>query len=495
MKLHITAFLVLILTLFSTTAFADSVGEYSVEYGAHSIFSSTEEAALFSETDAAYQALADGLKNRLPDINLRAYNLSATELSALFERVTHDDIHLFYVGTRYSYSYSGNLVTKITPNYIGLETLDADMAELDRELDSLLALVKPEMSDLDKMIVLHDALAYRYQYDLNYENYAPGLLLIRKTGVCQAYALGYRYLLKQFGITSDYVTSDPMNHGWNMVLLDEQWYHVDVTWDDPITDLPGRVEHRYFLRSDAAMLNDESPHYSWVAAHNATDTRYDTAAYWSNVSSAMFYHNGTWYYTKGNAVTARNARTGESEVLATISDRWPVADDPDYYWSGCFARLSLFEGALYWNTPTEIKVFNLATREQRTLLSPNVGGNSIYSMVVLGDRLTYGLGLSPNDAISETHTITLTPEPQPTAFTLTVQNWDNTSLTVQPDISNAPQGAYVWIAAFDENGVVHHIARSTGAAATLPGNFTTVRAFLWQMPSMVPLCEPQTLQR
>ena len=41
-----------------------------------------------------------------------------------------------------------------------------------------------------------------------------------------------------------------MNHIWNLIKIDGKWYHVDVTWDDPIMDKPGRVKHDNFLRSD-----------------------------------------------------------------------------------------------------------------------------------------------------------------------------------------------------------------------------------------------------
>ena len=39
------------------------------------------------------------------------------------------------------------------------------------------------------------------------------------------------------------VTSEVINHAWNLIKLDGEWYQVDVTWDDPVWDRLGRVCH------------------------------------------------------------------------------------------------------------------------------------------------------------------------------------------------------------------------------------------------------------
>ena len=66
-------------------------------------------------------------------------------------------------------------------------------------------------------------------YDLKYTAYAA---LINGTAVCQGYASLYYKLLDNMGINNTVVTSNQMNHIWNLVEYNGKWYHIDTTWND-----------------------------------------------------------------------------------------------------------------------------------------------------------------------------------------------------------------------------------------------------------------------
>ncbi|MCE3544544.1 hypothetical protein LXJ56_30665, partial [Escherichia coli] len=52
--------------------------------------------------------------------------------------------------------------------------------------------------------------------------------------VCQGYAMMFKYLCDQAGISSLIVTgtTSDANHAWNMVYLDGAWCAVDCTYGD-----------------------------------------------------------------------------------------------------------------------------------------------------------------------------------------------------------------------------------------------------------------------
>ena len=104
---------------------------------------------------------------------------------------------------------------------------------------------------------LHDHLARTAFYDHGYTLYDPHGVMLLGTGVCQSFALAYQLLLNEMGIPNKYVTgigrggSSMDWHAWNLVQIDSQWYHVDVTWDD-------QGGHLYFLKSDDYMKKTHS---------------------------------------------------------------------------------------------------------------------------------------------------------------------------------------------------------------------------------------------
>lgn len=65
--------------------------------------------------------------------------------------------------------------------------------------------------------------------------------------VCEGYARAFKVLCDRLGIGCTLVdggaiaTADgtPEDHMWNYVLVDDQWYAVDVTWNDPVSSLEG----------------------------------------------------------------------------------------------------------------------------------------------------------------------------------------------------------------------------------------------------------------
>jgi len=132
--------------------------------------------------------------------------------------------------------------------------------------------IKDGMSDLEKEKAIHDYLVLNCRYD--YDNFLKGTipeesysaygLLINGAGVCQAYAEATQILLSRAGIECMIVTGSANGvggwggHAWNIVKIDGKYYHLDVTWDDPVPDEKGRVLYWYFNLTDEQISNDHT---------------------------------------------------------------------------------------------------------------------------------------------------------------------------------------------------------------------------------------------
>ncbi len=102
------------------------------------------------------------------------------------------------------------------------------------------------MSETERAVVIHDYLAteitYAYESDgaPSDEVWAHNIVgwAERNAGVCETYAEAFTYLCNLFGLECTTVvgvaaTSGTMGaHAWNILKLEEEWYAVDVTWDD-----------------------------------------------------------------------------------------------------------------------------------------------------------------------------------------------------------------------------------------------------------------------
>ncbi len=135
----------------------------------------------------------------------------------------------------------------ITSNEMTLEEkVEEVVQQADREAGS---------TQYDKALWLHDYLITHTKYDFNLEHYWADDVLLKGTGVCNGYASAYHLLLEQAGIPSMVITGDtPLGyHAWNLIQIDGQWYHVDVTMNDTELAAMEWQYHKDFLVSDDLM--------------------------------------------------------------------------------------------------------------------------------------------------------------------------------------------------------------------------------------------------
>lgn len=116
------------------------------------------------------------------------------------------------------------------------------------------ALLQPEMGDLEKVRAIHDDLVKRTRFRLAAGGDAAAVLL-EGEGLCEAYARAALLLCRLAGAPCRLVCGmAKRRHVWNMVQVNGQWYHMDVSKDDP-SPLAGskEVHYRYFCRTDEEM--------------------------------------------------------------------------------------------------------------------------------------------------------------------------------------------------------------------------------------------------
>lgn len=159
------------------------------------------------------------------------------------------------------------------------------------------ALLRPGMSDVEKLLAVHDYLVQHGRYDAGAGGNVADLLG-GGSGSCEAYSAALCVMLEIAGIPARLVTGDADGpHAWNMVKLGGTWYHVDATWDDPVLGNSGTqvVSHSYFCCTDAEMARTHRWNRAAYPACNGADCYYyrsqgiyftSFAAYWRAAMAA-----------------------------------------------------------------------------------------------------------------------------------------------------------------------------------------------------------------
>lgn len=233
----------------------------------------------------AYKAITDGVVNMEESISLESAGITTDEITTVFNYYRNDHPEHFWLGTAYSYSYSGNTVLSFkpmasketgAPAYLLRKSEKAQaQAKWDAAVESYLSLINKSMSEYDRELVLHDALVNNCTYNKD----GDGLIhsaygaLVQKVAVCDGYSRAFAYLLRQAGIecTIAHGSSRGEGHAWNMAKINGSWYHVDVTWADPVSDTPS-LYHAYFNVTEERIKEDHTIDSSRIALPSATAT-------------------------------------------------------------------------------------------------------------------------------------------------------------------------------------------------------------------------------
>ena len=361
------------------------------------------------------KTVSDGIKARSTIIDVSAYGILESDINSIYYNLYYSDPYLF--NGRFSYyskRTSDQVVTKLHMNY----TMDANSANsyssrLTSEVNKILSGVTSNMTQAQKALYVHDYFISNYSYDYNaYKKLIAGNtaavpalhytavgVMVNKTGVCQGYALAYKYIMNRLGIQCEMVTSDAMCHAWNIVKIDGAYYHVDVSWDDPTYDTIGGGSHKYFLISDAAIQGTaygRSSHTGYARTYPATSTKYDNY-FWKDVTSTITYYGGNWYYiNQSGNICVYYFGNNTSAKLATIPDsKWTVIGKSSSYYKGCFSKLVIYNNKLHFNTKSAIYTFNPSTRGYSVAKYADTSKGWVYGLGMKNGVFVYHVKSSP----------------------------------------------------------------------------------------------------
>lgn len=322
-------------------------------------------------------------------IDISEYNIQDSEIFDFVQYYVFDDPSFFYVMPTFGCSYNDDSISEIS--FELCENAKEKKADYNNRINEIVSLSDGTWSEFEYALFFHDYICENFRYDTDYEIYDAYSMLVWGRGVCQAYSMLYKELLISVGVECRYVSSDEMNHSWNIVTINGKNYHVDVTGDDPLPDMYGSVEHKNFLMSDTEA--ERQSHYAWSVCGEdvACDSEYYDGAAWKTSTSAFVFADGKWYFIN-------DTDTGYGLFETDFGSFTALKKQFDFSWDyiRCFSGLGYADGCFIYNSPTEVTAFSLRDGSEQQLYKVSgskriygsrVSENSVY--FVLSNSYTY----------------------------------------------------------------------------------------------------------
>lgn len=189
------------------------------------------------------------------------------ELSSDVELLTNlnNYVHPYNSFDNISFSFNNEVVQiKIEHIYS-----DDDINTLNKIVDEFINNnITNSMGTKEKIRIIHDYIINNADYDIlktknkddnTYRSSTAYGVLLQGYGICSGYSDAMAIFLDKLNIINYKISND--QHIWNLVYLDGEWLHLDLTWDDPISD-SNITRDNYFLISTKNLETlDDGVHY------------------------------------------------------------------------------------------------------------------------------------------------------------------------------------------------------------------------------------------
>ena len=265
--------------------------------------------------------------------------LTERELIKVVDAFIEDHSEVFWMVDSYYYYVGSDYVSLELRSILTKDQYKTYSKRFNKAVSKILSGLKPNMSEFERELYIHDYLVNNCEYDENVDvendefQYNAYGAVVDKLAVCAGYADAFHFLLSCVGINSINVSgySDNEAHQWNIVNIDDEWYHTDITWDDEVKEYmydyfnlttkqikkSHTINPLYEDCTDAEVLGDEnnSPENYNFYVPKCTETYYN------------------YYIQKGSVLEDINRNTMAEDLTETANNKekyFHIYVDPNY---------------------------------------------------------------------------------------------------------------------------------------------------------------------
>lgn len=247
------ALILILLAMLVTPVFSTGVDTYCFD--------------LLSETEQlAYQALQDCLIHMITSWNCGS--MSQETIQKAFDCLLMDHPEIYWVnGYTYVTSYLRNSITGHRVEF----TYNLDRQTIlrtNQEIEDSIMEIADQLESIDPSYetvkAVYDYMIDNCTYDeLNLDQSLCSVML-EKSGVCASFSKAFEFIMQCLGIPctvvygrltqSEGMLNTTLGHEWNLVQINGQWYHVDVTSGIAVSAEDGIPDYRFLCTTTEEIL-------------------------------------------------------------------------------------------------------------------------------------------------------------------------------------------------------------------------------------------------
>lgn len=341
---------------------------------------SSEEPLSDALMEDLVELLYEAMMNDAESVDVSYYRISDTEymLSTVMNKLKETHMLEYYaVEPRIASMAVQDSVIKT----VHLSYLDCDYAPTARErVDMMTPIVNSvvnqarNLTDYEKIFFVHDYLVLNYSYDSSLSKHSAFEILTGGKGVCSSYYRAFDLFMHYLDIPCGYASGfipdgngSKMAHIWNMVKLDGEWYHVDVTWDDH--NSINHITNKEYASYNNILNNDDeitdSHGADWTGQYSSTSTLYSNMK--RDMSGMCHRYHEKWYAfynTMPRRIVYFDKYGGNEQIVAYPKTYQWIYDDVF-----CYGDDSNIQ--LYWPDSDHIgTLYTLSEAEQAYTVVP-----------------------------------------------------------------------------------------------------------------------------
>lgn len=493
-----------------SAAFAEESYKVYIPNDEISMFADTDTVLTDNEKEAAKDMIAS-LQNFETTFDISEYNVLSGNaqnfFQSFFSLLQNEHPEIFYLE---NISLGTNNQNILTFTYsMTDDEIKENQKLIDNECKKIVSTIPKDASDFEKTLIVHDYITSHYEYDTSYTIRTLYDTVKEKKCVCQGYSYLFMHIMNNYlNIECTSVPSDICRHMWNKVKIDDKWYNVDLTADDPVPNMSSFSNHQYFLLSDSELksvseasvkeanegvyIEDQDIHRTWnnsqwdgTAAITSENDDYKDSVVRS-ASNVVVMDGKIYCFDSDNNLCTLDAENNILTPVYTDSANyiWFVYGSHDPYYTSKYSTVVAYNNKLYFNSPNKVFEFDTKTNTAKEVYEytdePNVSETYLYGLTVKDDELY--TEYSTNIRYGADKLIKIINNPTKTYSSNITKNENGTyTISVTPNIET-DDTPILYVAEYDENHILKHISPyeyTEPVSVNVDNESKSLTAFVW----------------